>query len=66
MDWFKANQLSLNLSKTVVLHFRDHKDVGHLTIDGTEIPLVNNTKFLGVHLNNQITWTTHIDHIHKN
>ena len=65
MNWFKVNQLSLNLSKTVVLHFWDHKDVGHLTIDGTEIPLVNNTKFLGVHLNNQITWTTHIDHVHK-
>ena len=65
MDWFKANQLSLNLTKTVVLYFWDHKDTGRLTVDGTEIPLVNNTKFLGVHVNNQITWTTHIDQVHK-
>ena len=51
MNWFKANQLSLNLSKTLVLNFWEHKDGGFITIDGTEIPLVNNTKFLGVHLN---------------
>ena len=65
MDWFKANQLSLNLTKTVVLYFWDHKDTGRITVDGTDIPLVNNTKFLGVHINNQITWTTHTDQVHK-
>ena len=39
MNWFKANQLSLNLSKTVVLNFWEHKDGGFITIDGTELLL---------------------------
>ena len=50
MSWFKANQLSLNLSKTVVLSFWDHKVSGSISIDGIEIPIVKSTKFLGVHL----------------
>ena len=66
MNWFKVNQLSLNLSKTVVLNFWENKDGGFITIDGREIPLVNNTKFIGVHLNSRLTWSTHIDHVHKN
>ena len=65
MNWIKVNQLSLNLSKTVVLNFWEHKDGGGITIDGTEIPIVKSTKFLGVHLDNQIMWLTHIDHLHK-
>ena len=65
MNWFKVNQLLLNLSKTVVLNFWEHKDGGGITIDGTEIPIVKSTKFLGVHLDNRITWLTHINHLHK-
>ena len=52
MNWFKVNQLSLNLSKTVVINFWEHKDGGGITKDGTEIPIVKSTKFLGVHLDN--------------
>ena len=61
MSWFKVNQLSLNLSKTVVLNFWDHKVSGGISIDGTEIPIVKSTKFLGVHLDHRISWSTHID-----
>ena len=65
MNWFKANQLLLNLSKTVVLNFWEHKDGGGITIDGTEIPTVKSIKFLGVHLDNRISWLTHINYLHK-
>ena len=65
MSWFKANQLSLNLLKTVVLNFWDHKVSGGISIDGTEIPIVKSTKFLGVHLDHWISWSTHIDQLHK-
>ena len=65
IDWFKANQLSLNLSKTVILNFWDNNRGPSITLDNITIPVVKNMKFLGVHLDNEITWQTHIDQLHK-
>ena len=61
IDWFKANKLSLNLSKSVLLRFwRDEKEPReNLNIHGLYIPEVDTTKFLGVHLDKNLSWDDH-------
>ena len=65
IDWFKANQLSLNFSKTVILNFWEKDEAPGITLDNRTIPVVKSTKFLGVHLDNEIPWQTHVDQLHK-
>ena len=36
-----------------------------LNISGTSIPEVNNIKFLGVTIDNQLSWIPHIENLHK-
>ena len=58
-EWFKANQLSLDLSKTVLMNFwQNGKDI-KLDLENTPIPTVTTTKFLGVYLDNQLNWKYH-------
>ncbi|KAL0168115.1 hypothetical protein M9458_036337 [Cirrhinus mrigala] len=56
-----ANNLSLNVNKTkeVVMDFR-RNSVDHppLTIDSSAVERVSSTKFLGVHITEDLTWTT--------
>ena len=62
MDWFKANKLSLNLTKSVLIRFwREESEPGeNLNIHGLYIPEVDTTKFLGVHLDKNLNWDDHI------
>ena len=63
MDWFKANKLSLNVEKTVGMKFWNDKNKWTLCIDGTEIPMQKTTKFLGVHIDSNLRWHTHVNHL---
>ncbi len=60
-EWCGTNNLSLNVGKTkeVVLDFR-RNSVDHppLTIDSSTVERVSSTKFLGVHITEDLTWTT--------
>ncbi len=60
-EWCGANNLSLNVEKTkeVVMDFR-RNSVDHppLTIDSSTVERVSSTKFLGVHITEDLTWTT--------
>ncbi len=60
-EWCGANNLSLNVSKTkeVVMDFR-RNSVDHfpLTIDSSTVERVSSTKFLRVHITEDLTWTT--------
>ncbi len=61
-EWCGANNLSLNVEKTkeVVLDFRRRNSTDHppLTIDSSTVERVSSTKFLGVHIMEDLTWTT--------
>ncbi len=61
-EWCGTNNLSLNLGKTkeVVLDFRRRNSIDHppLTIDSSTVERVSSTKFLGVHITEDLTWTT--------
>ncbi len=67
-EWCGANKLSLNVGKTkeVVMDFR-RNSVDHppLTIDSSTVERVSSTKLLGVHITEDLTWTTNTMSISK-
>ncbi|KAI4896674.1 hypothetical protein NFI96_006448 [Prochilodus magdalenae] len=59
-DWCRTNNLSLNVDKTkeMVVDFRRTRhDHSPLHIDGSTVEIVKSTKFLGVHLAEDLTWS---------
>jgi hypothetical protein len=67
-DWFKASKLSLNLTKTNFILFCSHRKAtpqlkGKVHIDNIDIPQVESVKFLGVYVDQHLTWSVHIEHI---
>ena len=67
VDWLKLNKLSLNLSKTHFVLFRRKRNMVRLNeeliIDNVKINKVDNTKFLGVYLDECLTFQKHIGYI---
>ena len=66
--WLKANKLSLNVNKTYYMVFRSVKKkvfqpLIQLMINGQVISQVDNTKFLGVILDINLNWSSHINQI---
>ena len=62
-SWFNANKLSLNIGKTVGMKFWDESTNFHLRIDSQSVPLVKETKFLGVYIDNKLSWHYNINYI---
>ena len=60
MDWFNANKLSLNLNKIVMMTYWPTKKKITVKIGGYEISSVESTRFLGVTLDNTLSWMPHI------
>ena len=62
-DWATKNGFKFSKSKTVCMHFcqlRKAHDDPVLTLDGTPIPVVEETKFLGVIFDKKLTFISHI------
>ncbi len=67
-EWCGANNLSFNVSKTkeVVMDFRINSvDYPPLTIDGSTVERIGSTKFLRVHITEDLTWTTNVTSLNK-
>jgi Reverse transcriptase (RNA-dependent DNA polymerase) len=67
-DWFKANRLSLNLTKTSFVLFNSHRKtlpthIPPLLIDNVPIPQLTKVNFLGVIIDQNLTWQDHISQI---
>ena len=62
-NWFKAHKLTLNIEKSTVLFFHcSGKQIKmDLKIDGTCLPQAHLTKFLGVWIDDNLTWNTHTE-----
>ena len=62
--WFKLNKLSLNIKKTNFILFKNKRKAQNvpleLKIDNTRIEQIKKTKFLGVIVNETLTWDDHI------
>ena len=64
-DWFKANKLTLNLNKSVMLVFGCNSQMylNGIKIGGYEITLEKVTKFLGVSIDSELNWNEHISRL---
>ena len=63
IDWFKANKLTLNASKSVCMLYRPRNGTTNkikLDIDGAIITNTSQMKFLGLWLDDQNNWIKHI------
>jgi len=64
--WADTNGFKFSSSNTVCMHFcrlRSAHPNPELTLNGTLIPVVGQTKFLGVIFNNKFTFLPHIRHL---
>ena len=64
--WFKTNKLSVNLTKTHHMIFTLNRHLPPfrpIVMEGVEIEEVTSTKFLGVIIDNRLTWNAHIAYI---
>ena len=63
--WLKANKLSLNTSKTEIILFRSqHKQINkklNFRLSGQKIKLSKSVKYLGLILDEYLTWESHIN-----
>ena len=61
-DWFKANRLTLNLEETEYMFFGTNqiKAKPILEIDNVTLKPVESAKFLGMWLDQNLNWNTHI------
>ena len=66
-QWIHANKLSLNLAKTKYMIFSNSIEnlPGDIIFDGTPLENVSWTTFLGVEVDNKLTWKYHINSICK-
>ena len=62
-DWFRANKLTLNLEKTEYMFFgaRPIKVKPTLEIDNVTLRPVESVKFLGLWLDQNLNWDTHVN-----
>ena len=71
-NWFKANKLSVNASKTNYMILGTPRMVSNMDelnvnviLDSTALEKVKHTKFLGVLIDDCLTWKNHIDCVSK-
>ena len=73
-NWFKANKLSVNATKTNYMimgtqHMTSTEDQSvnnvDIILDKTKLKRVDKTKFLGVTIDENLSWKNHIDGITK-
>lgn len=64
-QWFKANKLSINLEKTKYMLFGNKKcnTDARISLDGVMLERVSEIKFLGVMLDEHISWKPQIQHV---
>ena len=63
-DWFRANKLTLNIEKTVLLHFgpgnKNKEILNDITIGGKRLQVETSSKFLGLWIDNKLKWSEHV------
>ncbi|MGB1899487.1 MAG: reverse transcriptase family protein, partial [Candidatus Kariarchaeum pelagius] len=65
-EWLKLNKLSLNVNKSNFIAFHDTKRILpplHLLIDGSEIHRTNVFCYLGIYINENANWKSHVNNI---
>ena len=67
LDWFRANKLSVNVEKTCYMIIRPRNNeipiLNTLTLDSKKLREVQSAKFLGLNINNKLSWTEQVYYI---
>ena len=65
--WIHANKLSLNVDKTHYMLFSNSLKLlpNHIMINGINLLQVEYTKFLGLYIDNDLSWKSHINYLSK-
>ena len=63
VDWYKANQLSLNVDKTVLIKFWSENNPFNILIEGNTINKSKGTRFLGITIEENLTWNEYVQNI---
>ena len=65
--WFEANHLTVNYSKTCFSVFSNKctNHIQHLSWNNNKINRVTTARYLGVHVDEKLLWTQHIDFVCK-
>ena len=66
-SWIHANKLSLNLTKTNYMIYSNSLKMlpGDIMFNGVLIDRVTSTKFLGLYIDEQLKWKTHVNNLCK-
>ena len=60
-NWLKKWNVKVNTEKSVHITFTLRKnDCPPVSLNGANIPISNNVKYLGLHLDRRLTWKEHI------
>ena len=62
-NWYRANKLSLNIAKTVLLKFWPEGKCFDLEIKGVQIENAHQTRFLGVLIDDCLSWKGHVNQL---
>ena len=67
-EWLEINKLSLNTEKTKYMIFHHHQNditdlIPRLIMNGTDIQKVQTFDFLGVNVDDNLTWKSHTDKV---
>lgn len=65
LTWFRDNSLQVNIAKTQVINFTRAKSeqILDLNVCNTELQTVYSTKFLGVFVDCELNWKTHVAYV---
>ena len=68
--WFNTNKLTLNVKKSNFIIFIPkgkiyNTDNAEIIMNGKKIKQVKFTKFLGIHIDEHLSWTIHINNLSK-
>jgi hypothetical protein len=65
--WFKLNNLVVNVEKTLAVSFHTVKNkkpmLPHIFLEGRDVPYNTETKFLGIYINENMKWNSHIKYL---
>ena len=66
-NWLCANKLSLNVSKSKYMIFnkqsKNHPGPKHVKISNTDLEGIREVKFLGIVIDNKLSWAPHLKYI---
>lgn len=72
LEWCKTNGMLVNTAKTKVMLITTHQkrlhlhnDIIHLSYNNNVLNTTESDKILGVHIDNNLTWSVHVDFISK-